>query len=245
MKLPHSEHQSAQPIAESIRSVLNDAPIEVELAASLSFFDGEETYDGLNVFAISDRYDKFYSDCANEISVNLGATIYQGRLPDALDWANSLGIEPCFDQIRVWEIGDKQIYLLCIWEDKDCPIVISIGARCVKPTTSQQSLSAHRRDPGIATSVQSVGRTGAFRARVAVSLRNTYFIDAAGRLWAWGYNENGEVGDGTTSRRLTPTQIGRGFASVSAGLSNFAIKADGLLLGWKNTSYSISTSIVK
>lgn len=45
---------------------------------------------------------------------------------------------------------------------------------------------------------------------------------AGDTAWAWGYNLSGQLGDGTTTRRLTPTQIGTAtdWASVTAGFNH-------------------------
>ncbi len=54
--------------------------------------------------------------------------VFLGELPEALEWADTLGIEPTFDKIAVWATEGKHVYLQFIWEDGDCPIVISLGA---------------------------------------------------------------------------------------------------------------------
>lgn len=48
---------------------------------------------------------------------------------------------------------------------------------------------------------------------------STYAIDRNGNLYAWGNNENGRLGDGTTTDRLSPIVImsGTRFTRVSAG----------------------------
>ena len=43
-----------------------------------------------------------------------------------------------------------------------------------------------------------------------------------GRLYAWGFNGNGQLGDGTTIQRTSPTQIGAGntWTMISAGIDH-------------------------
>jgi hypothetical protein len=60
-------------------------------------------------------------------------------------------------------------------------------------------------------------------------------IKTDGTLWAWGYNQVGQLGDGTTALRTTPVQIGTAtnWASVDAGYENtLAIRTDGTLWAW-------------
>ena len=65
-------------------------------------------------------------------------------------------------------------------------------------------------------------------------------IDEQGNLWAWGYNRNGQLGDGTTTNSSIPIQIKEGtkFKEVSAGLyHSLAIDEQGNLWAWGDNRY--------
>lgn len=54
-------------------------------------------------------------------------------------------------------------------------------------------------------------------------------------LYAWGYNQNGQLGDGTTTDKNTPTKIGSvtTWIAVAAGRAHtLAVKKDGSLWAW-------------
>jgi len=65
---------------------------------------------------------------------------------------------------------------------------------------------------------------------------HTVAIKSNGTLWAWGLNGNGQLGDGTTTYRSTPTQESSASAEwcqVSAGYAHtVAVKKDGTLWVW-------------
>jgi alpha-tubulin suppressor-like RCC1 family protein len=60
-------------------------------------------------------------------------------------------------------------------------------------------------------------------------------VKTNGTLWAWGLNNNGQVGDGTTINRSSPVQIGAlsDWAQVSSGFDcGVAVKTNGTLWTW-------------
>jgi alpha-tubulin suppressor-like RCC1 family protein len=81
----------------------------------------------------------------------------------------------------------------------------------------------------------NVGSSNAWIA-VDAADRHALGITADGRLWAWGNNDFGQLGLGSTgTSRLRPTQVGTAtdWVSVAAGtFHTVAIKADGSLWAW-------------
>jgi alpha-tubulin suppressor-like RCC1 family protein len=67
------------------------------------------------------------------------------------------------------------------------------------------------------TVVQSAVEPGA--QTVAAGLYHTCALDAAGAAWCWGVNDQGRLGDGTTTARPSPVPVSGGitFASLTAG----------------------------
>lgn len=70
--------------------------------------------------------------------------------------------------------------------------------------------------------------------QVAAGEFHTLALRADGTLWAWGYNQNGQLGDGTQTNRLVPTKIGAAkWLYVAAGKSHsIGIDDKGALWTW-------------
>ena len=70
---------------------------------------------------------------------------------------------------------------------------------------------------------------------ISAGSSHTLLIDSNGGLWAFGYNGNGELGDGTTTQRTSPVQIKQGtkFTQISAGgYYSMAIDSEENLWAW-------------
>lgn len=71
--------------------------------------------------------------------------------------------------------------------------------------------------------------------QVAVGELHTLAIDTDGVLWAWGYNQNGQLGDGTTVDKNVPVKVGtaKDWVNIAAGKSHsMAINKSGVMFGW-------------
>ena len=70
---------------------------------------------------------------------------------------------------------------------------------------------------------------------VAGAHSNSLALKRDGTVWAWGDNEHGQLGDGTTADRSTPVQVSvlTGVVAVAGGGSHsLAVKADGTAWAW-------------
>ena len=69
----------------------------------------------------------------------------------------------------------------------------------------------------------------------------SHAIDKNGKIWSWGYNMWGKLGDGTTINRSTPVAVGganKTFCDVSGGqYYSIALDHNNNVWGWGNTDY--------
>jgi alpha-tubulin suppressor-like RCC1 family protein len=68
---------------------------------------------------------------------------------------------------------------------------------------------------------------------------HTVYLANDGTVWTWGNNGNGQLGDGTTTDRSTPMQVGNlsGVIAIAAGGSHtVALKSDGTVWTWGDNS---------
>jgi hypothetical protein len=86
------------------------------------------------------------------------------------------------------------------------------------------------------TPVQVSGLTGV-TAIAGGEGHNTIALKGDGTVWTWGANWYGQLGDGTTTDRLTPVQVS-GLTSVTAiaggNFHTIALKGDGTVWTWGN-----------
>jgi hypothetical protein len=78
---------------------------------------------------------------------------------------------------------------------------------------------------------------GVTATSIAAGVAYALAAGSNGKVYAWGYNPYGELGDGTTTSEDTPEAIslpnGATATAVAAGYSNsFALASDGTLYGW-------------
>lgn len=108
----------------------------------------------------------------------------------------------------------------------------AIGSVTVKAVQSGDS--THDSAPVVFRSFV-VGEASQRFVKIASGDYHSLGIRADGTLWAWGENENGELGDGGTTNRYSPVQIGSdsNWAEVSCGRSiSVALRTDGTLWSW-------------
>jgi cysteine-rich repeat protein len=72
---------------------------------------------------------------------------------------------------------------------------------------------------------------------VSLGFEHSCALKSGGNLFCWGYNSDGQVGDGTTNSRSEPVSIGAGWSDVGAGnLHTCAVKTEGALYCWGRNS---------
>src|ERR1035441_1849035 len=70
---------------------------------------------------------------------------------------------------------------------------------------------------------------------VAAGANHSLFLKSDGTMWAWGSNQYGQLGDGTTTNRSSPVQVSglTGVVMIAAGgFQSLAVKSDGTVWAW-------------
>ena len=60
-------------------------------------------------------------------------------------------------------------------------------------------------------------------------------LKSDGTVWAWGWNGYGQLGDGSTTNRLTPVPVSglTGVVAIAGGdYHSLALKSDGTVWAW-------------
>jgi alpha-tubulin suppressor-like RCC1 family protein len=89
------------------------------------------------------------------------------------------------------------------------------------------------------TPVSILGDVKTF-CKVTTGSNHSLGIDKNGRLWGWGYNIYGQLGDNSTTSRLTPVSVlgaVKTFCKISAYLHSLAIDKNGRAWGWGYNFY--------
>ncbi len=91
----------------------------------------------------------------------------------------------------------------------------------------------------VTTPVQVSGLSGVLdisaSSTVAGGSYHSLAVTTDGSVWAWGYNSNGQLGNGTTTNSYVPTRVSglTGVTEVAAGeASSFARQPDGTVWAW-------------
>lgn len=142
--------------------------------------------------------------------------------------------------------GDTLTYAWALTEKPAGSAAALSSATSDKPTLTTDLAGTY-----VATLIVNDGQVNSSAVSVAISvkppspitklsagLNHTYALQADGTLWAWGENLFSQIGDGTTTNRLTPVKINGIFQDVTAGAGNaVAIKGDGSVWTWGRDDY--------
>jgi alpha-tubulin suppressor-like RCC1 family protein len=109
------------------------------------------------------------------------------------------------------------------------------GAAAAVPLSTGSNLLGQLGDPTVATGRPTAGSVAVPQATAIASGRDhAYALDADGRLWGWGENGYGQVGDASTTDRRTPVRLGlTNVVAIEAGhYHGIALRADGTVWTW-------------
>lgn len=117
-----------------------------------------------------------------------------------------------------WDGDQTEVPLLC---RKPAKVVLGNG------------LNKWDQDVQAATADTRLPMPSAGVVNIAAGASHSAMVTADGALWAWGNNDNGQLGDGTTGSRNVPKLVGHGYQRVSVNQQHtVALGKDGFLWRW-------------
>ena len=112
------------------------------------------------------------------------------------------------------------------------PVVLAAGAQPLSTGLDADGQLGN----GVASSRRTPGSVSVPATMVAIAAgrQHAYALDDTGRIWAWGDNSRGAVGDGTNTDRQTPVRLAlTNVVQVEAGhYHGIALRADGTVWTW-------------
>jgi alpha-tubulin suppressor-like RCC1 family protein len=127
----------------------------------------------------------------------------------------------------------------------NCTISVTFTATTGGARTGALSISSNA--SGSPHTITLGGIVSAPGATIAAGADHTLALTSDGSLRAWGGNYRGQLGDGTSTDRYLPEQVGSGYGAVAAGGGQFlvevegghsvALKSDGSLWAWGWNGY--------
>lgn len=78
-----------------------------------------------------------------------------------------------------------------------------------------------------------------FVSAIAAGEGHSMALKSDGTVWTWGWNRDGQLGDGTNKSRSTPRKVNglTGVTAISAGsYHTVALKSDGTVWAWGDNS---------
>ena len=77
---------------------------------------------------------------------------------------------------------------------------------------------------------------------IASGFNHVLAVKSDGSVWGWGFNGDGQIGDGTSTSREAPTRISiascTGCKVSTGGYSSYALRTDGTVLAWGANNYA-------
>jgi len=93
-----------------------------------------------------------------------------------------------------------------------------------------------QRETAVAVDLSALS-AGVTIEQIAAGTFSTYILDSDGRVWAWGQNSQGQLGDGTNTERHSPVEVHlpagvKIVQLVAGGYSGYGLADDGVLWAW-------------